>query len=431
MSVVTPAPLRRSRRRRILFGVLTALFVLAIAEGAARVTMWLVTAGDWTGSQTSLAEFGMDLHDLGSVLHPYIGTAYDPNVHPGHPLDDLLVPVNRLGFPDADDPVQKRDPGKLIVGVLGGSVAWQMSQLGEQRLKETLRADPRFRDREIVVVSLAFSTGKQPQQVMAVNFVQALGGEFDVLVNLDGFNEIALARENIWTGSHYSYPRMWTYRIGRRPDGRILAEFYRSEEIRAERQQLARNISRSWLRGLALRQVLWKVQDIQLEREAVALMQAMVSVNSLDANTFERNGPGEPPSPIPEQMAKCVDLWERSSLQLQAIADFHGITYVHALQPNQYVAGSKPMTDEEAGKAIDRLCMYCESVENGYALLQQRGAALRARGVNFVDLTDIFKEIETPLYIDTCCHVNRLGNELMAERVAQEILRALNRKRGS
>ena len=415
----------------MLFGALTALFVLAVAEGLARLSMWVVGAGDWTGAQKSLADFGMELHDLGSVLHPYIGTAYDPNVHPGHPLGDLLVPVNRLGFADADDPVQKRDPGKLIVGVLGGSVAWQMSQLGEQRLKEVLRADPRFRDREIVVVSLAFSTGKEPQQVMAVNYVQALGGEFDVLVNLDGFNEIALARENMWVGAHFSYPRMWMYRIGRRPDGRILAEFYRTEEIRGERQALARNVNASWLRGLALRQVLWKVQDIQLEREAVALAQSMVAVNSLQANTFERNGPGEPVQTVAEQVEHCVDLWERCSLQLQAIADFHGITYVHALQPNQYVAGSKPMTAEEVEKSIDRLCMYCESVEHGYAQLQQRGVELRARGVDFVDLTDIFKEVETPLYIDTCCHVNRLGNELMAERVAQEILRALNRKRGS
>jgi len=34
------------------------------------------------------------------------------------------------------------------------------------------------------------------------------------------------------------------------------------------------------------------------------------------------------------------------------------------------------------------------------------------------------------IYIDTCCHVNQLGNELMADAIASEILSTLSERTG-
>jgi len=50
------------------------------------------------------------------------------------------------------------------------------------------------------------------------------------------------------------------------------------------------------------------------------------------------------------------------------------------------------------------------------------GEELRAQGFPVFDLTTIFKDEPRTIYRDTCCHVNELGNELMAKRIAQAVL---------
>src|SRR5262249_2775738 len=52
---------------------------------------------------------------------------------------------------------------------------------------------------------------------------------------------------------------------------------------------------------------------------------------------------------------------------------------------------------------------------------QARGAAMRAAGLPFADLTGIFRDHPEPLYVDTCCHLNRAGYELLARRIAATI----------
>jgi hypothetical protein len=50
------------------------------------------------------------------------------------------------------------------------------------------------------VVKATIGGYKQPQQLMALNWFMALGGEFDIVINLDGFNDVALpALENVPT----------------------------------------------------------------------------------------------------------------------------------------------------------------------------------------------------------------------------------------
>ena len=46
--------------------------------------------------------------------------------------------------------------------------------------------------RKIDIVRLALPGQKQPQQLMTLAWVQSLGAEFDIVVNLDGYNEAVL-----------------------------------------------------------------------------------------------------------------------------------------------------------------------------------------------------------------------------------------------
>ncbi len=145
-------------------------------------------------------------------------------------------------------------------------------------------------------------------------------------------------------------------------------------------------------------------------------------------------GPAPDPQHAPHDYARdAASRWAQASLQARDLAEANGARYVHFLQPNQYVAGSKIFTDEEKRIAdVDayagRHFPYHPSVRNykaaaqlGYPLLIENGAALLQRGVHFVDLTGIFADVRETIYRDACCHYNRTGNEMIAERMAQEI----------
>ena len=48
------------------------------------------------------------------------------------------------------------------------------------------------------------------------------------------------------------------------------------------------------------------------------------------------------------------------------------------------------------------------------------------QGVNFHDLTMIFANKVEPIYIDTCCHFNKTGNEILGTVIGQAIIQDIN-----
>ena len=69
----------------------------------------------------------------------------------------------------------------------------------------------------------------------------------------------------------------------------------------------------------------------------------------------------------------------------------HDIAYFHFLQPNQYVEGAKPISDEEAAVAINPKHPYRRAVSGGYPYMNSFGETLIDKGVVFTDLTWIFE----------------------------------------
>ena len=42
-----------------------------------------------------------------------------------------------------------------------------------------------------------------------------------------------------------------------------------------------------------------------------------------------------------------LDLWKNSFLQMHNLCEGNGTNYLHVLQPNQHLTGSKPLSDVE------------------------------------------------------------------------------------
>ena len=93
-----------------------------------------------------------------------------------------------------------------MVGIFGGSGAAWFCEGGSDRLGSRLAEAPSFRGREIVPLCFAHEGYKQPQQLLILSYFLSIGQELDLVVNIDGFNEVALSRLNDARGSDISMP---------------------------------------------------------------------------------------------------------------------------------------------------------------------------------------------------------------------------------
>jgi hypothetical protein len=132
-------------------------------------------------------------------------------------------------------------------------------------------------------------------------------------------------------------------------------------------------------------------------------------------------GPGRDHLPEGELTAASVEVWKRSSLEMQALCDANDIRYLHCLQPNQYDLGSKPLSGKEKREAFEAESPYRPIIETGYPMLRAAGEELRAQGVAFHDMSGLFSEVGKTLYVDNCCHFNGDGNTILAEAIARAV----------
>lgn len=420
---------RLSRGKRICFSALTLCLTLTAIELICRCTVIYLeheSQIEMREAQTSLASGGGLIGNATESIHPYLGWVLNPQVHPGSDLIGRHVPVNSLGFNDREHGIPKRNANKFIVGVTGGSVAWQSSVAGENTLIERLRQEPLFRNREIQLIRLAMSGYKQPQQLMSLNYLLALGAEFDVVVNIDGYNEMALAVcENEASGVFEAYPRMWQARVQDVVDPRIYSLSFRLLQIRADRQRLASNLLKSPLRWSAAMNLLWYFRNQSLKQQFIDMGVEIRTHKHSQGFGFTAVGPSQLTPGDAGAYDDAAALWRNCSRQMHRLCRGNGIAYVHVLQPNQYVPDSKPMNVTEREAAIYDGQTYGKAVVEGYPLLIRQGAILRGEGIAFHDLTRLFSQIDEQIYVDLFCHYNQRGNDLLAEAVAEKIIDAL------
>jgi hypothetical protein len=436
-AAVSSSSTGRSRGRRLLFGALVALGVWLVAEAGAFVAFRISDGEAFSPERIRLEQLalavdaGIEPGDLergtteltpieAHAVHPYLGFVFDPsqgaaNARPGA---RNFGPVSDWGFSDTATPVQKRSRSQRIVGILGGSMAREFGHRGTDALRSALAELPYFAGREIVFVRLGLDGYKQPQQLVAVAYLLSLGAEFDVLVNLDGFNEVALHEAgNGRKGVFPAYPRAWATRAERLPDLTTLGAMGRARVWRDWRGRVAWRLSDSPLHYSPLAGFLWRAADSWMGSQHARAQQDLAEPVS-DASSYTVTGPPHASGTREELYEHLTEVWRSSSLQLDRLARANGIHYFHFLQPNQYVADSKPMGAAELRVAVLPSFRLRPGAEAGYPLLVRKGETLVADGVAFRDLTGVFRDVQEPVYRDECCHVNERGNTILAREMA-------------
>ena len=372
---------------------------------------------------------------VGEALHPYFG----PTHRPGTPFDipaalreGTAVPermtTNNFGFVSPHDyPVAKASDDQVILGIFGGSVGLWFCQIGAPPLVEALRGNPYFKGREIVPLCFAHEGYKQPQQALLLAYFLSLGQPFDLVVNIDGFNDVALAALNDDQGLDISMPSVQhldplialVNRSALTPEKlESLAAIFR------DRQTLVGLVERIQANRSAAVNV---VLDRYYARVSTRYSRELGRFSNLPANPSENALIQATPSTTdrdrPDLFADIADLWSGASLLMDQMVEARGGVYVHVLQPNQYFT-KRRFAAGEAAIALNSASPYKPSVEAGYPALIAAAPRLTDAGVAFIDATSAFDRVDAPVYMDDCCHYTLEGNRTLADLIAASILAA-------
>ncbi len=372
---------------------------------------------DRAGQPGAETPFTVDRTNPIEVIHPYFGYVADPI------RSDATWRTSPEGFydPDGDAGFGPRSPDRWQIGFFGGSFGVGTFLAARSGLPECLAST----GRDVAIRNYSAGGYKQPQQLLILSYLLATGSEFDVIVNVDGFNEVALTYfENVLAGVHPFFPRRWNDRVSTTlsPDRmKKLARLAASEDARAG---LARRFYDHALYRSPALALVWQAWDRSL---VDAIQQARSRLRGLEgegaeADRFQRSGPAHDYT-SPETLYPAIAaLWENASVQMATLAEGQGARFLHVLQPNQYLEGTKPMSDAERAVAVQLEHPFVAGVLEGYPRLIEAGRGLRARGIEFLDLTRVYEDHPEPLYRDTCCHVNDEGYRIVVERICEAIL---------
>jgi hypothetical protein len=367
-----------------------------------------------------MVQGNLDATPVELVPHPFLGFVYNPEFPELKEQQGRgAMALTELGFFDLPQQSGQRSP--LSVAIFGGSVAAYFSVEGREALERSLSQVPAWRGRPLRVDCFALGGFKQPQMVSALVYLLALGHRFDEIVELDGFNEVAISDQNYrQTGMFPAFPRGWDVLVRQAPDLEQQRRIGKVAYLQHWRATVARWFSRRPLSWSVTSALVWKSLNRWLGTR-IALAREDLATATQAGGGYRERGPLRRYASEQELLSDVAAIWGQSSLQMHRLSTAAGAHYHHFLQPNQYVPGSKPMGGAEKAVAYRPDHPYRPPVEQGYPLLQAEGGMLKAQGVDFHDLTGLFASVNEQVYRDDCCHLNGRGTTLLAEAVGRAL----------
>jgi hypothetical protein len=364
-------------------------------------------------------------------FHPFFGFIQKPSAdfRPG-------FKVNNYGFISPYDyPLKKTKKNQFFIGVFGGSVAsdYAIFQVQNKILHKYLKQSPGLQDKEFVILSFATGGYKQPQQLLILNYFLALGQELDMVINIDGFNEVALSNLNNKNQLDLAMPSV-------------------------QHIQPLSSIANNSLSPKAMKAIL-RIQDNKarinrsletLEQCNLAVCNAFTSVyvqnlvNNYKKNAieFEKEGvkkqKNDSGSVIyvnrnnsilsdPVAFEKMAQNWAKSSIFMNKVLSASNVPYFHILQPNQYYQTKRVFSTAEKQIAFNQDTPYAKSVELGYPALFKKFPNLEKNNIDILNAVKIFDKTKEAVYVDSCCHYNQAGEVVFSNYVGSSILEVLRK----
>jgi hypothetical protein len=406
---------------------------------------------DSQGRSTAAAPLNASLPNW--KLHPYFGYVVNPRLSlaqeiPPQLIDQYRIPRdaaflkhkqrNNYGF--ATDggtpyPAGRTQPDEYVVGVFGGSVAYWFSLLGEEAFVSALAQLPQLAGRRIRILDFAASGYKQPQQLLVLTYFLSLKQPLDLVVNLDGVNEIILTADGHKT--YYYDVSMPSYGI------QLLIDIIgRGSSMSVEGAELYARLARTRER------INWLEEREATTRSSALWLLYKLGVHSYGATNRRlqiqhvQAGPSAPaddPSPFVEinkdarllsdetVLEMVANRWANASVMMHELCRANGIRYLHVLQPSFYYH-ARDLPTAAVSASITTTQSIGDYIKNGYPLLLNQRGLFESRGVRFADATEIFSDSSEVVYTETI-HYTQYGNVVLARFIARQVGALLNSAR--
>ncbi|MEG4962118.1 MULTISPECIES: hypothetical protein [unclassified Microcoleus] len=364
-------------------------------------------------------------------FHPFFGFIQKPgqDFRPG-------FKNNNYGFISPYDyPFKKTKPNQFIIGVFGGSVAsnYGIFEVQNQVLPKYLKQLPGLKDKEFIVLSFATGGYKQPQQLLVLNYFLALGQELDMVVNIDGFNEVALSNLNNKNKVDLAMPSIQHI---------LPLTTLANNSLSTKAMKATIAIKESKVR---INQGLRSLQECKLaacDALTSVYVQNLVNNYRKDVIRFEKesnqpqkddggsvvyinlNNSVMKDDAAFEQMAQN---WVKSSIFMHKVLSASNVQYFQVLQPNQYYQTKRVFGEAEKQIAFNKDTPYAKAVQIGYPALFKKFPNLEKNNINIVNAVNVFDKTKEAVYVDSCCHYNQAGEVVFSNYVGRSILEALRK----
>jgi len=362
---------------------------------------------------------------LKQILHPYAGFYVEGKVKNSDCDNKSEIECySRIKVP-SDFPLFRKSKDSLIVAILGGSFADGTARVAEQTFVTEFKKSALYQDKKVRIFNLANGAYKQPQQLMNLAFHYSLGAQFDIVINLDGFNEMAAGflgyRDQ---GLHPSFPVFWGNRVSKTLNKEYVNQLADKRAIVKAHAGRANFWLWEGIRYSPLMNFVWQLLDEEHQRNISAIETNIIRLSSTTSRntSYEATGPDYAFTNWQDFYDYVAQIWVNSSLSIRALAEGQGASYYHFLQPNQYIKGSKILSPIEKNKYVLKSGSYGNVFASSHSNIVNSAKQLSEKGVNYYDMTYVFKDVSKTLYVDNCCHLNRTGYNLIATRIVQNIL---------
>lgn len=407
-----------------LSGVLLALLLASAAlEGAAALYFWLDRGHLPYAGPTDKLEpaAAAAFHVADAVFHPYAGYVLRAG-REGDYLDGSRWRANNHGFhnlirPDGsaccDYPYLPAED-EIVVGIFGGSVGSGYALSAQIAGSFDTLGDGRaglWTGKRVTVLNFALPGFKQPQQLMALSYFLNIGQVFDVVIEIDGFNEAVTTYSNWESGAELSYPAdtLWgawgrmleRYEVPVGEKGFHLAAYHRLAGRDARHR--ARDARLAGLKLLYEAKAGW-----HWWREGAHAKPAREELEKRAYFPTRFRSPQPPESGIWDA---TVASWLSASVAMADMARRVGAVYLHILQPNQW---DRTFEDYVPRDPDHPYGWTIRPVNRVYPRFRAATARLETAGVAFLDLSGVFAAVDArTVYVDDCCHYTQAGNEVL------------------
>lgn len=390
-----------SKTKTFIFSMIPLTFLLLILEIVGRLLypfdVWqraeLVAARDprvtlpYLSGDASTKAILKDIHGMIKNYVPFLGWIGGPD------LKLETIHNNDMGL--RDDPIDPRKANEIRILVLGGSSAWGLGASSNthtipHELQSLLNQDGKSVYR---VMNGAFMGWTSREELTALlEFYDVF--DPDIVVSYTGFNDITVLPNHRPGG------------LMLRPEAKVLAQAVEQQVKPMETSQAVRKVFGSL--GI------WRLYVYVKELKG---LNAAPKADDYDLDAARQGIP-------------------TVARRYQVMADYlahRGKRMLIALQPEIYTS-HKGYRDEAEKQVKKRFLAQFNDAETVFAemrkSLKDAYSHLTSNNVDVKDFVDAFDSTAEPVFIDAC-HVNDVGNRIIAKRLKEVILPLLQKPRPS